>query len=261
MANITVEMLKDHRLNLIDENSQKKYSHRIYNCIAVDIEIAGETQTYHLCDGSWYKVAQSYVAKLQAVLDPCFEERAMLPYKHETEGKYNRAVAVADGRFICLDQTNISPSRYTSIEPCDLYMVEGERAVFYHVKVSTRSALLSHLFNQGLNSIELIESDDEARDKLTQLVIDNLGSNDRRDYLAPIAERQFKVIYAIVTKKPKMKKSNNLPLFSRISLMRSIKALHLMKAIVTYCFIEDNTEKKDGKKKIRKKHQQKESVA
>lgn len=252
LADVTEEMLKTHRLNLIDENGQRKYSHRIFNCIAVDIEVAEEAQTYHLCDGSWYKVSHNYVAKLQTFLDPYFEDRAMLSYNHETEGKYNKAVAVADGRFICLDEKSISPTGHANVEPCDLYIVEGGRANLYHVKISTRSALLSHLFNQGVNSIELIESDDEARAKLRRLVTDNLGSNDNSEYLSPIDERQFKVIYAIVTKKAKTNKSKNLPLFSRISLMRSIKSLRLMKSHVNYCFIEDGSEKKDGKRKVRK---------
>lgn len=252
LAHVTEEMLKAHKLNLIDENGHVKESHRIYNCIAVDIEMEGGAQTYHLCDGSWYKVTHDYVIRLQTFLDPYFEDCAMLPFIHETEGKYNRAVAATDGRFICLDGTNISPRGNTSVEPCDLYRLEDGKSVFYYVKVSTRSALLSHLFNQGVNSIELIGSEVEARTKLEQLITSGLGSNDRKAYLSPINTSNFKVVYAIVTRKEKAKRSKNLPLFSRISLMRSIRALHLMKIPAVYCFVEDRTENKPGQKKKRK---------
>ena len=46
---------------------------------------------------------------------------------------------------------------------------------------------------------------------------------------------------------------SNLPLFSRISLMRNAKALQLMGTACRLSFIEDQSEKKTGIKKERKK--------
>ncbi len=249
LSGVTEKTLKDHKLYLNDENGQIKNSYKIFDCIVVDIELAGDAQTYHLCDGSWYGVDKDYVAQLQAFLDPFCEDCGMPAYNHETEGAYNKGVPEVDGRFICLDLKNISPPGQTPVEPCDLYRVEDGKAVLYHVKVSTRSASLSHLFNQGANSIELIRSEKQVRDNLTQLVISQLGSNDRNIYLGPIATSDFKVVYGIVTRKEKAKRSKNLPLFSRISLRRSIKVLTSMKVPATYCFIEDRSVKKAGQKK------------
>jgi hypothetical protein len=49
------------------------------------------------------------------------------------------------------------------------------------------------------------------------------------------------------------KKSDDLPLFSRISLMRSLKSLKLMSVEAAVCFINDASQKKQGKKKKRNK--------
>ncbi len=253
LARVTEKALKAHSMNLIDENGKIKESFSIFKCITVDVELSGQAQTYHLCDGNWYKVEKSYVARMQAFLDPLYEDRVMPTYNHRTEGAYNRGVAEADGRFICLDETNISPHGQTTIEPCDLYMVEDGKAILHHVKVSTRSSLLSHLFNQGINSIELVESEEHARRKLAALITERIGLNDEATYLAPIAKSAFKVVYAIVTRKEKINRSANLPLFSRISLMRSIKALKLMRVPATFCFVEDRSEKQAGQRKKRKR--------
>lgn len=250
---ITIEKLKSHRLTLIDDNGRVKESYSILKCIAVDIETPGDNLSYHLCDGNWYRVEKDYITKLQSYLDPCFEDLSLLPFKHDTEGKYNLAVEADDGRFLCLDKTNISPRG--NVEPCDLYTVTNDLAVLYHVKVSTRSALLSHLFNQGINAIELIESEDEARNRLKAHVENRLGANNRETYLAPIDQNKFKVVYAIITAKNKANKSKNLPLFSRISLMRSIKTLKLMKIPGAYCFVQDDSEKKPGTSKTRRARQ------
>ena len=63
---------------------------------------------------------------------------------------------------------------------------------------------------------------------MKKLVRDNLRINSQDDYIKTIEHDSSKVIYAIITHKDENKKSDNLPLFSRISLMRSIKSLKLM---------------------------------
>jgi hypothetical protein len=56
-----------------------------------------------------------------------------------------------------------------------------------------------------------------------------------------------------VTHKDKTERSDNLPLFSRISLMRNAKSLQLMGVACRLSFVEDQSEKKTGIKKERKK--------
>lgn|SRR5258708_275302 len=71
---------------------------------------------------------------------------------------------------ICLDETDISPTGQSQIEPCDLLTDADETAVFYHIKRSTLSSQLSHLFNQGMNAIEAVKIEPQSLGKLIELI-------------------------------------------------------------------------------------------
>lgn len=248
---VDLDTLKKHKLVLADENGTAKDSYNIYRSLIFDVELAGGT--YHLCDGDWYRVESDYMTKLQTFLDPCYEDQALIPYNHDTESAYNLTVAAVDNKFLCLDTASMAPSGQTQIEPCDLYTVSGSTGVFYHVKVSTRSSQLSHLFSQGQTSVELLKSEIETRDKIKALIKGKLNGRSEAAYLAPIDNGPYKIVYAIVSKKNKAEKSKNLPLFSRISLMRSIRTLKMMNVEAVYCFVEDQVAKKGAQPKPKKK--------
>ena len=195
----------------------------------------------------------TYVTKLQGFLDPLCADLPLPVYNHQTEGEYNKAVAAADDSYLCFDMKSISPDGQSQIEPCDLYAVVDGFGTFYHIKVSTFSAQLSHLFNQGINSIEILKMEEAARVKLDALV-DGVAISDgeKTVFKAPLADQKYSVVFGIVTHKNKDRKSLNLPLFSRISLMRNLKSLQLMSIPAVYGFVEDQSQKKAGKKKKRK---------
>lgn len=257
---IDIDTLKKHKLVLADENGTAKDSYNIYRSLIFDVELSGDT--YHLCDGDWYKVESDYVTRLQDFLDPCYEDQAALPaYNHATESAYNIAVAKDDNSFLCFDTASVTPKGQTAIEPCDLYTASNGTGTLYHVKVSTRSSQLSHLFAQGQNSVELMKSEAEAREKMKGLIKAKLNGQDEATYLAPIDNGAYKIVYAIVSKKVKTGKSKNLPLFSRISLMRSIKSLSMMNVSAVYCFVDDQVAKKAAQPKPKKKRKAKASKA
>src|SRR5580704_5560274 len=56
----------------------------------------------------------------------------------------------------------------------------------------------------------------------------------------------FKVVFGIITHKNTAAKSDNLPLFSKISLMRHMQRLDLMRVASALTFIEDQSPKKEG---------------
>lgn len=253
VAAIGLEELKYHSLRLTNEEGTPYQSYSIMKCLVFDTAHGVGGQTYHLCEGNWYKVESAYVAKLLKFLDPLCVDLGLPAYIQNTEGEYNKAVAAADGAFICLDLSNISPAGETQVEPCDLYAVKDEHAALHHIKVSTFSAQLSHLFNQGTNSVELLKLESDARVRLAKLVEDGAVAGTSAGFLAPLSAEKYHIIYGIVTHKDPAKKSRNLPLFSRISLMRSMKALQLMSVRANFGFIADNSPKTAGKKKERKK--------
>ncbi|UVE19407.1 TIGR04141 family sporadically distributed protein [Pseudomonas sp. LS44] len=249
---LTIEKLKSFSLALCDAEGNISRAYNIYNCLLLDI-VEGH-KFYHLCEGGWYRVEREYIEHLKQYLDAKCEPNDLFDYNHDlikdglshySEETYNEAVANAHPAFICLDQQNMSIDGQTAIEPCDLYMVippvngTQELGKLYHLKISTRSSQLSHLFNQGTNSAELIILEPRCRDALKQLITDRIGQNDLQLYHAAIDNINIKIVYGIITTKSPADLSDNLPLFSRISLMRCFKSLDLMQISSALIYIPD----------------------
>jgi uncharacterized protein (TIGR04141 family) len=251
LTSIAIEDLHRNNLLLTDEDGSPRERYSIYKGLVFDTSLYGGKEVYHLSDGNWYRVETEYVKKLENYLDPMCVDADLPPYNHSSEGAYNQAVAAADHSIICLDETNISPTG--QMEPCDLYLVNNGTAIFKHVKVSTFSSKLSHLFNQGTNAIELIKSEPASLEKLKALIRKKAEDGARNAMIAPLNSGKYRVIFAVVSHKDKARKSRNLPLFSRISLMRDLKSLQVMSVQGGFGFIEDQTPKTDGRKKERKK--------
>lgn len=68
-----------------------------------------------------------------------------------------------------------------------------------------------------------------------------------------IRDRHYRIVFGVVTRKDPAHRSLNLPLFSRISLMRSLKTLQLMDVPAAVMFVTDDTVTASGRKKKRKK--------
>jgi uncharacterized protein (TIGR04141 family) len=249
---IRFENLKQQRLNLTDENENEIDSFAMLNCLIFETTLGQEGQTYHIADGKWYRVENSYLVRLKETLDPLCVPMTFPPYCHKNEGHYNESTA-SNPIYICLDEKNISPEGRTQVEPCDLYSVEDNIATFHHIKRSTLSGALSHLFNQGTNAIELLKLEPKATEKLRELIIEKAAVGKAESFLKPLEEGKFGVVFGIVTHKSQNVKSENLPLFSRISLMRSARWLKVSGTQCKFGFIEDKSPKKQGIPKTRKK--------
>ncbi|HDL1112946.1 TPA: TIGR04141 family sporadically distributed protein [Mannheimia haemolytica] len=223
ISSLNLEDLHNHTIKCIDENSNEvigEYS--VYECFSIDLT-DNQNDTYYLCDSRWYKINKNYIADLKSTLDPHFitQHRVLSIYTHQSEGDYNSKMGI-NPNTICLDTKNISPKGQTAIEPCDLLSLEQDGLHFIHVKIDTKSASLSHLFNQGLNSLCLIRSNEEAKENLQKLI-----SSDT-NFLNALDTQKYTVIYGIVTNKDPKKLSDNLPFFSRISLSRSLEQFKML---------------------------------
>lgn len=249
-----IDALKRHELLLTnDDGSVVRDRHSIFKSLVFDTTLNGGAESYHLCEGNWYLVDANYVARLKAYLDPLCEDTTLPDFNHASEAAYNLAAKRDVPRRLCLDQTNISLPGQKQVEPCDIYEVVDDRAVLHCVKISTLSAQLSHLFNQGTNSVNLMRSEAAALTNMQTLVGAGLPDAEKQALVAPLADDKFRVVFGIVTHKDKAAKSDNLPLFSRISLMRCMKEFKRMGIAAEYCFIPDLSPKSDGKKRKRKK--------
>lgn len=239
-------------LILADEEGNIYKRYNLVNCLIFDTELDNQAQTFHLTEGKWYRVKNSYITKLAETLDPLWTNIPLPHFVQDSEGQYNEAVAADDENFICLDMQNIAPRRQAQIEPCDLYCVDGEFAVFYHIKRSTVSAQLSHLFNQGNNSIELIKLEEACLNSLRELIVMKAKATTLDAFLQPLTGGRYRVVFGIITHRDSTSKSENLPLFSRVSLMRIARSLRLKDTQCMFGFIEDRSKRKRGVPKRRK---------
>lgn len=251
---LTVEKLKKFGIALCDPDGRVSKVYSVYNSLLLDI--TDRQQVYHICEGGWYRAEVSYVQALSAYIDSKCEPSSLIDYNHDgeengkryySEENYNSAIPVSSPEFICLDQTDIAPDGNTQIEPCDLYAISpaDDLGVLYHLKISTRSSQLSHLFNQGVNSAELLILEQQCRDKFKGLIRERLGNNDFDLYQSKIDEISFKVVFGVITKKQAANLSGNLPLFSKISLMRAFKSLELMQIPAALIYINDASPAKE----------------
>jgi uncharacterized protein (TIGR04141 family) len=251
-STLTVEKLHGHRLLVLDGNGDPVRRWSIYKSLVFEVSLEAGF-SYHLSDGTWYRVADALLMELREYLDAYWAPMNLPEHKDGTEGRYNELVGELPG-FVCLDQANIAPDGQYPVEPCDLARVAGDQAELIHVKVGTSSDTLSHLFNQGVNSVQLIRTEASSLDKMIQLIEAKADAADSGSLVAALQEGRYKVAFAIIThKQTPERKSDNLPLFSRISLRRQILALRSMRVDVTYQFVRDLTDRAGVKKTRRRK--------
>lgn len=251
---VDVDTLKRHELLLTnDDGSVIRDRHSILKSLVFDTTLNNGAESYHLCEGNWYLVDSAYVTRLKTFLDPLCKDTTLPDFNHADEGTYNIAATEAAVGRVCLDKKNISPAGQKQVEPCDIYEVVDDQAVLHCVKISTLSSQLSHLFNQGTNSVNLMRSEPVALANMKALVSHGLPDAEKQALVAPLNNDKFRVVFGIVTHKNKDRKSDNLPLFSRISLMRCMKEFKRMGIAAEYCFIPDLSPKNDGKPRKRKK--------
>ncbi len=248
----SIDDFHKHKMQLINENNQVIKEYSIYKTFLYDCEL--ENSSYHLCDGAWYLIDKDYIQKLSNKINKYFSDEKydlLPPNKFPREDDYNNYVSKHNDGIICLDKKNISPKKQYPVEPCDLITIYERRIHLIHVKVSTRSSSLSHLFNQGLNSVELLRMEEESQNKLKCLledIIDEKKANISLDnYKDLINKKEYVVVYGIVTKKANSNLddlSRNLPIFSRITLYRTIKSLESRNIKCLVCLVDNQFIKK-----------------
>ncbi len=253
IATITLEDICRHHLHLVDEDENVRERYTILRCLLFETSLGAKGHTYHLTETKWYRVENAYLQKMQNALDPLCVDLNLPDFTHKDEGTYNISAVENNAALICMDKADISPTTQTQIEPCDIYGVVGDQAVFYHVKRSTHSSQLSHLFNQGVNAIEILKVESESVQKLLDIIENAVADAGMRATLsAPVKEQRLKVVFGIITHKDPSLKSLNFPLFSRMSLMRTVRWFIVAGTGCEYGFIKDSSDEKP-KPKTRKK--------
>lgn len=218
---VNLELLNTKRVYAFNNLGINIDSWSVYRCLCAEVENGGKQ--YILTNGQWYLIEDLFAQEVNT-----FYESVELSDLHleesrlnEDEGSYNERVANLDrDHRLVMDKRLVKPSEgQEPIEFCDIYTTNKE---LVHVKRYSGSATLSHLFNQGLVSGELLiqqdfrtrlnaELDEIGRDKEHRIlkaweVEQNDRDFDRGDY---------KVIYAIITDSEGERPS--IPFFSKVA--------------------------------------------
>jgi uncharacterized protein (TIGR04141 family) len=235
------QTLVRHKLQLLDGDLVPKHRYSIYRSLVFETPIVNG-HSFHLSGGVWYCVARELLSRLREYLDARWVKPTLPDYSDERESKYNERIAgLVSG--ICLDTTNIADQGMTPVEPCDIVRLSGDRLELIHIKIGTNSDKLSHHFSQGTNSLTLLRESSSAREKLVSLAATGDLALSRTQIESAVFEGRVDVTFGIVTHKDPLGMSDNLPLFSRISLRQQLRAIELMGGVARFEFIKDTTEK------------------
>lgn len=182
-------------------------------------EIDYQNSSYCINCGKWYLINQDF----KKLVDDDYaktpvSEIPFLPFlsdKDKKEEDYNERFAKnSGGSLLKMDQKNIDYGNYYSkIELCDIL---GKNNLLIHVKRYSGSSTLSHLFNQGFVSAELIRSDPNFVAQANSKIQEQSNS----DGFLIDKTINCTVVFAIISKGEEI--LPRIPFFSEVSL-RSVK--------------------------------------
>lgn len=207
----TVDFLRSHYAMSVDAEETPVDSWLLYKCIHCEIDV--DSKSYILSAGNWFEVDKNFSdSVVEAVAQIPMYGSALPVYNHKNEEAYNAAVVTdSAGRFCLMDKKLLRVGGvHNKVEFCDIY---GDR-VLIHVKHYGSSAVLGHLFNQGLVSGDLLKTNkdyarlaNEKLDKSHQLALDESTPRELSSYT---------VVFAVisVSKKPGL----HLPFFAKVVL-------------------------------------------
>src|SRR5699024_5889426 len=135
----------------------------------------------------------------------------------EDEGIYLKNQSKERDYLICLDQQNIN-YKGSQIEACDLLTDNKE---FIHVKKWSSSSTLSHLFQQGIVSAQLLMNDIEFRRLLNEEIDDDNFKIDINNYHSS----NYTIVFSVLFKNDDYD-FIDLPMFSKIVLVNSFQELN-----------------------------------
>lgn len=217
--NLDLQALKDQRINVVSASNEHVIGNwRAYNCLYAEIE--HEDELYILNNGKWYCVNRDFVGLVNKDYDEILGDSTDLPnFNDADEGAYNIRAARELG-LTCMDAKNISyGGGHSKIEFCDLFDHPGRRLI--HVKRYGGSSVLSHLFNQGVVSAQLMLSDEPFRREVN-------GKLPGNEQFTPVKNRpnpgEYEVIFAVISG---VTKPLNVPFFSKVSLRNARRNLEL----------------------------------
>ncbi|MBS2126214.1 TIGR04141 family sporadically distributed protein ['Fragaria x ananassa' phyllody phytoplasma] len=220
----------------------------IFGCLSI-VHIKNKTNSH---DDNYIDVNTNYIEKINQYLKE-HKETSKLPEYNDVkckrkESKYNEFASRRNKNFILLDAHLIHPQKETPFEVCDILELIPDGIIMHHVKKyedTSTSKAMSHLFNQGIVSIELITNQDKSlqEDLIQQLKrvlnLNQVSSQKINKIIDFIKNKKIKLIYQIIINKHDIRNPQEykLPIFSRITLHNALKHLEKLNIKALFAFI------------------------
>lgn len=232
---------KDRELSIKNIKKEKVYMRKygeesiidhwnVYRCI--HYELSRDWKTYILNGGKRYQIVNDLLVKVNEYFEsfPKFTCELVCDDRFHDENAFNIKFTDEIGG-VCLDAQNIIVQWYSKFEFCDILAPNN---TLYHVKRYYWSSSLSHLFLQWLVSWRSF-LDRELRQKID----DKIRQNNPSFWITDLDERPsgYKIIFWII------KKKEDIPFFSKLTMMRVCKELELLWYEVSLMFIKDEKTK------------------
>ena len=219
---IDVEYLKKNKVRRIDSEGKKtRDTWSIYKCLYAEMKhknSIGQEELYVLSDGSWYSVNQSFKDSVQSNYKTISEKATTVAFEDyitgEREDIYNERLAKALGGYL-FDKQNITITGRSPFEFCDVATSDKK---LIHIKRYSGSSALSHLFNQGYVSANLM-LEPEIRKKINDKKIDGFSFGNPDD---EITTKDYEIVYGIISNENSLLE---IPFFSKIMLTKTHKDL------------------------------------
>ncbi len=239
---VDIDLLKRRKIVAVDEDDYPVLEDSVYRFIYAEVNY--KEFVYILNAGVWYAITPSYVERINAQYCRVMEnvyERELPVYNDANEACYNERVASSNpSEFVLLDKKNIRlPDAASAVEPCDLYRKDKE---LIHIKRYGGSSVLSHLFNQGLVSGELLKMDRRFREELNNRLPAIFQINDTNPNPKP---GEYTVVFGIISEQDE---GLSVPFFSKISLKHVASRLDAFGYKVKIAKIVVNERKKKTKR-------------
>lgn len=174
-------------------------------------------KAYTINDGQWYEIEKDYVEKIKNeynLIQPS-SINFINHKKGDTEKKYIKKMVNENDEYYLMDAKNIAHGGgYSKIELCDI-LTENK---LIHIKKYAGSSVLSHLFNQGLVSAELIKNDANFINKVNEKITIKEFKIDEN--------KKYKVVFAIISNKDQ--EIPKIPFFSKVSINNVVRRLKSM---------------------------------
>jgi uncharacterized protein (TIGR04141 family) len=184
-------------------------------------ETPDDSRRYCLHDGTWYRMASDYAAKLSHRVKEIFARDSEIRMPNwpldskENEAAYNkRAAETLNG--VLLDQKFVYTNFHRrGIEMCDILLKDG---TLIHVKNMDSSAPASHLLAQALVSADALRYDEQARQEFERVVIRSGGN-------AEDVPTSIERVVLAVARKTRPITADDLFTFTQVNLVRQATAL------------------------------------